>query len=267
MFLLIGLSMGLRLRGGPLLFPVAALVFCILVSALLGSRQGPVLALIALAVYGAGTSVWLKIRHLVLMGIVVVPVIAMIGVLRLGIADPIYAVIAVGIETHGSFISTITFFAFNDLPDFRMPEALALAMVNLVPSALWQEKAAVINAYATPFSFASPLGAQHFFVSLIDNFGLIGSGIAMILFGWMFARLRRAARSVLVAPMYVFAAAVLATEIWRNPFSVSIVKALLQSAFIFPVVIYAVAAVIIILALNGRSADRAAGARRLPELG
>jgi hypothetical protein len=118
-----------------------------------------------------------------------------------------------------------------------MPKYLASDFCNLIPSAVFPGKAALIQAP----DFFSPLGALHSFVSFSFNFGLIGTAVCMFLLPVGLRWIRARDGSPLYRTMYVMLSGWLAFTFFRDPFSVSIVKTMVQHSILLPIAIVSIA--------------------------
>ncbi len=134
---------------------------------------------------------------------------------------------------------------FNTLEDnssqfdaIRIPVLLASDSVNIVPRVLLPTKD---DLRVTPedigFQLDNPLGGLNVSVSLLVNFGSIGSLIVVLLLGGSLSRLRRLAsapRSSVYRVSYAIVAGTLLMVFFRDPFSISVVRWWLLTALIVP---------------------------------
>jgi hypothetical protein len=127
-------------------------------------------------------------------------------------------------------ISLVYFLSNDHLIWLAAPKYLLSDFSNLIPSALFPGKAALIQA---PEVF-SPLGALHSFVSFSFNFGLIGTAIFMFLLPVGLHWIKARDGSPLYRTMYVMLSGWLAFTFFRDPFSVSLVKTMFQHSILLP---------------------------------
>jgi hypothetical protein len=127
-------------------------------------------------------------------------------------------------------ISLVYFLSNDHLIWLAAPKYLLSDFSNLIPSALFPGKAALIQA---PEVF-SPLGALHSFVSFSFNFGLIGTAVFMFLLPVGLHWIKARDGSPLYRTMYVMLSGWLAFTFFRDPFSVSLVKTMFQHSILLP---------------------------------
>lgn len=168
--------------------------------------------------------------------LVVLPLLGVVGTLRLGI----------GVSGEGIFVSLISEPLFNSfsllqyLHDghfdlIRFPIFLLGDFINLVPSVLLPNKATLLpNPTDYGYTVYSPLGALNSFFSFMINFGLIGTVLAMGAVGFFLQLLRARATNVLSKTIYVLICGWLPTSFFRDPFSISLVKTVFQFSILLP---------------------------------
>jgi len=132
-------------------------------------------------------------------------------------------------------ISLVYFLRYDHMVWLALPKYLVSDFSNLIPSAVFPRKASLIN---TPDVF-SPLGALHSFVSFNFNFGLIGTAAFMFLLPMGLRWIKARDGSPLYRTMYVMLSGWLAFTFFRDPFSVSIVKTMVQHSVLLPAAIVA----------------------------
>ncbi len=84
-----------------------------------------------------------------------------------------------------------------------------------------------------------PLGGLNSFVSFDLNFGVGGSAIFLFLWPIPFRYLKSRPTNTLFATMYVMSSGWLAFTFFRDPFSISLVKAILQDSILMPALVVA----------------------------
>jgi hypothetical protein len=115
------------------------------------------------------------------------------------------------------------------------PDQLESDFLNLVPSVLLPNKFAILKK---PDAYR-PLGGLNSFVSFDLNLGMIGSGAFLFLWPMMFRYFRSRSSSTLSATMYVMCSGWLAFTFFRDPFSISLVKAIVQDSILMPALLVA----------------------------
>lgn len=159
---------------------------------------------------------------------------------RQGGGDFRFALLTPALEPLYTYISAASYLAFNEIPLIAFPDPLLGSLANLVPRVAWPEKVEFVDSLTENIKIFAPLGATHLFVSLLINFGWIGGVIVSFSTGIGIEKLSRCRGPVLMAS-YALVVAVLATDIWRNPFSQSLIKSVLQGAFLVPALLFIIA--------------------------
>jgi hypothetical protein len=110
------------------------------------------------------------------------------------------------------------------------PTELLSDLENLVPTVLMPNKYEVLKQ---PDAWR-PLGGLHSFVAFNLYFGLIGTAVFWFLLpvGMRYLRARRC--NTLFATMYIMCSGWLTFSIFRNPFSLSLVKNILEQSILIP---------------------------------
>jgi hypothetical protein len=134
---------------------------------------------------------------------------------------------------------------FNTLEDnseqfqpVRLPVLLASDMVNVVPRFALPGKDDIrITPEEIGFELDNPLGGLNAGVSLLVNFGSVGSLAAIGMLGYGLSRLRRAAsapRSAVLRVTYSIITATLLMAFYRDFFAISVVRWWVLTAMIVP---------------------------------
>ncbi len=113
------------------------------------------------------------------------------------------------------------------------PVYLASDFANLVPWLLLPDKASLIKRLPV----YSPLGAMNSFVSFNINFGVVGTAIFLFLLAFAFRYLKSRSSSTLFATIYTLCAGWMAFTFFRDPFKISLVKAIVQDSILIPIII------------------------------
>lgn len=174
-------------------------------------------------------------KQVAIAGLFVVALFGTVGALRVNssIAD---AGVNVLLEPVLTGISLVYFLRYDHMAWVAVPKYLVSDFCNLIPSAIFPGKASLIKAP----DFFSPLGALHSFVSFNFNFGLIGTAVFMFLLPIGLRWIKARDGSPLYRTMYVMLSGWLAFTFFRDPFSVSIVKTMVQHSILLPTAIVAV---------------------------
>ncbi len=120
----------------------------------------------------------------------------------------------------------------------RMPEFLASDMVNIVPRIILPKKDDIrVTAEERGFVLDNPLGGLNVAVSLLINFGSIGSLVVVTLLGLTLSRLRRRAmspRAVVHRVTYAVIAATMLMSFYRDFFSITVVRWWILTGLMIP---------------------------------
>jgi hypothetical protein len=213
-----------------------------LLSLSIGTRGATVLVAAALVAFASRLRGGLPRSALIGGGLVALAALGALAAWRVGSSDVGLALLTPALESLYTYFSAATYLAFNDIPMFAFPVPLLGAVGNLVPRALWPGKVDFIDSLLDGVNMFAPLGATHLFPSLLINFGWIGSLVVVFVAGAGVERLSRSQRPACLAS-WALIVGVLATDIWRNPFSQSLIKSVLQGALLLPLLL-TVAAVV-----------------------
>lgn len=215
-----------------------------------GGRMYFVLCITALLVYRSSYICKLGIRDVLKVGIPGLALVGVISIVRLDDEGSIglffWNMLA---ESYFASISLLDYLRSHHEPLIAFPSYLLAGLYNLVPTFIAGNKLYMNN----PFGVDNPLGALHSYISWMENFGIIGSFLFATSLGfWL--RWLRAKNSALSRPIYSLTAAALAFSFWRDDFSISLVKVMLEDAMLFSVVIYYSAALMADVFPNARFA-------------
>ena len=139
------------------------------------------------------------------------------GILRKGSNEISFeALIFVGImESAYTWISAISMYDLNELPIFAFPYDFLMSVVNFVPSTILPMK----NEWLVPnlLKYENPLGATSLFYSLISNFGILGSFIALFFLGYYLTYVRCHWKTVFGKTYYYCLCGVIPFQLFRDP--------------------------------------------------
>src|ERR1700739_4742284 len=175
-----------------------------------------------------------KIKNLILGATILAAISGTIGALRVGlsIGDSGSNLI---LEPMLTSFSLIYFLRYESLAWIHFPTYLISDLVNLVPTALLPGKSDLIQF---PFVY-NPGGAVHSFVSFNYNFGIIGTVGFMFLLPIVLRWIRAQSSIQLFRVSYSMLSGFLAFTFFRDPFSVSLVREMLEFSVIMPAVLVA----------------------------
>jgi hypothetical protein len=212
----------------PFLVGCAALLW-------LGNRLNVVTFLFVMsAVYQSNFRKKLKLRTVVWGGIALVVILGMVAIWRghLNVTDAAFSLVQ---EPVLGSLSLVDYLDTRGIAWINSPVYLASDFTDLIPALLLPGKAA-LRKHDPVFN---PLGGLNSYVSFNLNFGVLGTAVFLFLLAFGFRYLKSRSKNTLFATMYVMCAGWMAFTFYRDPFYVSIVKALFQDSFVEPIVIVA----------------------------
>lgn len=219
-----------------------SLVFMVLLSLSIGTRQASLVALISVISLVSWQRHGIKRKQIIGLGLAGLSILSLISAWRIGTLSLTSLLLTPVYEPMFTFFSGISFVVYNHIGWFEAPMPLLVAFINLVPSAIWPDKIDLLKSVMEEFTYVSPLGATHIAASMLMNFGWVGSIIVFFLAGFGVMKLALLAQRQWIAmPSYHLFIGILAADIWRNAFQISVVKSGFQSGLLFPLVVIAIA--------------------------
>lgn len=118
------------------------------------------------------------------------------------------------------------------------PIFLGMDFINIVPRFILPDKGAYSLSFSDyGYNIYSPAGALNSFLSFMINFGIIGSIVVFFMLGYFLRWLRNS--SVISGRIsYIFISGILMFSIFRDPFSISIVKLFFQFGLLIPIILF-----------------------------
>lgn len=166
-----------------------------------------------------------RARRRSLLAVLLVPMVfGVVGMVRLGFVDLSNLGFYVFAEPLFTSISALTA-AQHPWSMFEVPHDFLSAFLNIVPSALWPDKASAVISLSvnSPIPFEAPFGAISIVTSSVGNFGVVG-GLAFIgLVGFIMERSRqRSNASPMGRALYCYLCCLLPFMFFRDPFQVQV---------------------------------------------
>lgn len=159
-----------------------------------------------------------------------------IGVIRLGAGglSPIALMENIFGEPLFTSFSLLNFLGQNRFELVNVPRFLAGDLLNLIPSFIFPSKTLFLpDPSRFGYVIYAPLGALHMFFSFVINFGIIGSALVLLGLGawlsWIGGQ-----NSPLARVIYSMVSGSLAFTLFRDPFSVSLVKNMFEFSVLVP---------------------------------
>jgi len=198
----------------------------------LGSRLYVASFLVMFAVYRSCFRQRFKLTTVVAGGVVLALVFGLVGMWREqgSMTGALFNVVE---EPMLDSISLVHHLRYKGISLVNSPTQLESDLLNLVPTVLLPNKAAILKK---PEAYR-PVGGLNSFVSFDLNFGMVGSTLFLFLWPILFRYLRSRSSSTLFATMYVMCSGWLAFTFFRDPFSISLVKAIFQDSVLLPLLV------------------------------
>jgi len=130
-------------------------------------------------------------------------------------------------------LSLVHHLRYKGISWINAPTQLISDAQNLIPTVLMPDK---FKTLKKPHAYR-PLGGLHSFVSFDMNFGVIGTGMFWFLLPVAFRWIKSRSDDVLFATVYVMCSGWLAFTFFRDPFSISLVKAIFEDSILVPLAI------------------------------
>ena len=198
----------------------------------LGSRMYILIPIISYIIYLIDTHK-IKIKTILFRLSIAILLLLIVGIWRLGNTNfSIDALAYVGIaEPVFRWISAGSLFSTSELPLFAFPSNFITSFLNFIPTIFIPNKADLIQPIS--LSYYSPLGATSILVSLIANFGILGSCIALFLLGFFFSYIRLNAHTLFFKTYYCCICGIIPFQLFRDEFSI-VNKMLFYNFLLFP---------------------------------
>jgi hypothetical protein len=220
----------------------------------LGTRLNAVAGVLAVLTYWTVYRFRLKYLSAAVLVVLLLAGAGLVGLLRLRSSISTLGILAnlFGEPLFTSF-SLFGFLGDERLPLLQFPRFLLGDLMNLVPTVIFPTKADfLVDPVDYGFTVFSPLGALNSFVSFMINFGLLGSLAFLFLLGAGMAVLKRQ-RAAPARVVYAMLSSALACTCFRDPFSVSLVKNMLEFSVLMPIGVWTTLHVISVAARAGRA--------------
>jgi hypothetical protein len=170
----------------------------------------------------------IRSRALIVGGIPSILAMGIIGVVRVhSQASPLLVIANVATESLFTSFSLFSYLRTNVIAWMHTPVFLLTDLYNLIPSVL-VDKHNLPSLTDSSYGIASPMGAMNSWVSFNVNFGLVGTLIFLFLFGYLMRRYQK------MTVGYLMLTGFTAFTFFRDPFSVSLVKNMLEFSILIP---------------------------------
>ena len=199
---------------------------------MLGSRLYVASLLVMFIIYQTNLRARFRLKTVIATGVLFALLFGLVGTWREG-SSATGAFSNVFLEPMIGSVSLVHHLRYKGIAWLNPPTELIGDFRNLVPTVLMPNKYKVLKK---PEAYR-PLGGLNSFVSFNLNFGLIGTTgfwlLWPILFRWWKSRMS----DTLFATMYIMCSGWLAFTFFRDAFSISLVKLILEDSIVIPVLI------------------------------
>jgi hypothetical protein len=199
---------------------------------LLGSRLYVASILLMFAIHQTTMRARMKLKTIIAAGLVLALLFGAFGTWREG-SSITGASFNVFLEPMLGSLSLVHHLRYKGIAWINQPTQLIADFQNLIPTVLMPDK---FKTLKKPDAYR-PVGGLHSFVSFNLNFGLVGTAIFLFLLPMGFRFLKARMPRTLPATFYIMCTGWLAFTFFRDPFSISIVKAMFEDSIILPTLI------------------------------
>ena len=188
---------------------IILLELCV-VSLGLGTRMYALVTLFSIIIYLLDKQAVTLKKMIFWLSLIIVFLLA-VGIWRMGGTNITYEqMIYIGVaEPTFTWISAISMYDLNELPLIAFPGNFISSFINFIPSSVLPDKGELISELS--LNYYSPFGATSVFLSLISNFGILGSMLALFCLGFLLTQIRLRWRTVFGQSYYYC--------VWNNTFS------------------------------------------------
>lgn len=223
----------------------------------LGSRLYVASILLMFAIYQTTTRARFKLKTVVVAALVLALVFGAIGTWREG-SSATGAYFNVFLEPMLGSLSLVHHLRYKGIAWINEPSQLMSDFRNLIPTVIMPDK---FKTLKKPDAYR-PLGGLHSFVSFNLNFGVVGTAILWFLLPVGFRYLKSRFPRTLPTTIYVMCTAWLAFTFFRDPFSISIVKAMFEDSIVIPWLIVGLGSLLSVACLPSLRVDNVVGDMR-----
>lgn len=185
----------------------------------------------------------LNTKYTIITGIIVIALVGIIGILRAGSTVVNFTGITTNILgesllTSWSGISYIRYYSLFNLGNiFEFGKILFTGLLNVVPTFIFSEKGKYMYSVWNLYPLAeAPGGATHFFLTYNGGLGIVLSVLFFFVLGRLLGRMHKNLRikNVAVKTIYCLVSANLLFTLYRDAFSISVIKNIFELSIVVP---------------------------------
>lgn len=167
----------------------------------------------------------------------VIVFILFIGLWRMGNTNVTFEQLAyIGVaEPTFTWISVISMYDLNELPLLSFPSNFISSFYNFVPSSFLPDKTELISEIT--MNYDAPFGATSILLSLISNFGILGSMFALFCLGFLFSQIRLHWDTAFGKTYYYCICGIIPFQLFRDDFGI-VNKQLFSNLLLVPLFMF-----------------------------
>lgn len=210
-----------------------SVIICSVLLLGVGSRMYVLIPVVSTFLYCIEYNLF-PIRKIICVGATCIAIFVSIGLLRSGASITVDGLLFIGFaEPCFTWISALSLFQYNDLSFFYFPDNFLTSFYNYIPSQLFPNKAEYIQNIS--LSYDTPLGATNIVVSLISNFGIVGSGLFSALVGGSLSYIRKRKSDFFWETYYLCICGAIPFQVFRDDLSIAS-KVVIMNFLIYPTI-------------------------------
>lgn len=203
----------------------------------LGTRMYAMVSVFSIFIFILDQKITSIRKILIWLSVIIVLVLA-VGIWRIGETFTLEQMAYIGVaEPTFTWISAISMYDLNDLPLLSYPANFLSSFINLIPSSVLPDKKDLIVELSLKYD--APLGATSVLASLISNFGILGSGVAMFLLGFMMSQMRLRWKTVFGQTYYYCVCGIIPFQLFRDDMGI-VNKQFFSNFLLVPMLIFLV---------------------------
>ena len=185
-------------------------------------------------------------KMLIWFSVIIVFLLA-VGIWRMGDTDfTIDQLAYIGVaEPTFTWISAISMYDLNDLPLFAFPGNFISSFINFIPLSVFPNKSEFISDLS--LNYYAPMGATNVLLSLISNFGILGSMVALFCLGFLLSQVRLRWQTVFGKTYYYCICGIIPFQLFRDDMGI-VNKQFFSNFLLVPILIFAVHRIMSLLA-------------------
>ena len=216
------------------------LIITSIILLILGGRLYVMTIVLAYIIYYTYCIKKINLKWIMFFGVFILLIVGVIGITRSGFSNiSVFSILDnILVESIYNFFSVIDYLTKYDVALINIPIGLFGAIILLIPSPIFPGKDAIAGFFVNNnYHVESLVGGMNIFPSLNIEFGFIGTVIFLIII-FIFLKGLKEFKHPLTHTIYILFSSNLLFTFFRDPFSISIIKNILQFSIIMPVFFY-----------------------------